>query len=92
MIIVVDIGNTNIKYGVFKNNKLVAQFKQRTFNNATSDEIGLFICQFFSNNNFLKNDVDDVIISSVVPQIMFSFSHAIKIYFNIDPLLIGKNL
>ncbi len=92
MIIVVDIGNTNIKYGVFKNNKLVAQFKQRTFNNATSDEIGLFICQFFSNNNFLKNDVDDVIISSVVPQIMFSFSHAIKKYFNIEPIIIGKNL
>ena len=90
--IVIDIGNTNIKYGIFKENKLLYQFKQRTVNNATSDEIGLFICQFLNSNGFFKDDVDGVIISSVVPQIMFSVKHSITKYFNQEPIILGKNL
>lgn len=92
MIITVDIGNTNIKFGIFKNDLLIAQFKQRMFNNATSDEIGLFIYQFFNNNNFIIKEVEDIIISSVVPQVMFSFIHAIKKYFYREPIIVGKNL
>lgn len=92
MILVVDIGNTNIKYGVFENDRLIYNFKQRTFNNDTSDEIGLFICEVFKNLGLLIDEVTGVIISSVVPQIMFSFIHAIKKYLHKDPVIVGKNL
>ena len=92
MILVVDIGNTNIKYGVFENDRLIYNFKQRTFNNDTSDEIGLFICEVFKNFGLLIDEVTGVIISSVVPQIMFSFIHAIKKYLHKDPVIVGKNL
>lgn len=92
MILVVDIGNTNIKYGVFENDELIYNFKQRTFNNDTSDEIGLFICEVFKNYGLLIEAVTGVIVSSVVPQIMFSFIHAIKKYLHKEPIIVGKNL
>lgn len=92
MVITVDIGNTNIKYGIFKTGRLEAQFKQRTVNNATSDEIGLFICQYLQKYGFLEKDVEGIIISSVVPQIMFSFSHTVRKYFNKEPIIVGDNL
>ena len=46
----------------------------------TSDEYGVIIRQFMANSGFEPKDVEDVVIASVVPNMMYSFINAIKIF------------
>lgn len=93
MLLAIDIGNTNMEFGVFDGAELVGSFRLNTNRDITSDEVGLFTCQFFQVNGLERSAIDDIVISSVVPQVMYSISNAIKKYFfNKVPLVIGDNL
>lgn len=93
MLLAIDIGNTNMEFGVFNGKTILASFRLGTNRDITSDEVGLFTCQFFQNNELDRKDVDDIIIASVVPQVMYSITNAIKKYFyNKVPLVIGDNI
>lgn len=92
MLLVIDIGNTNMEFGIFDNDILKANFRLGTNRDITSDEIGLLAIQFFNIHNIQTSQVKDVIISSVVPQVMYSICHAIKKYFKKEPLIIGENI
>lgn len=93
MLLAIDIGNTHMEFGVFHNNNLLGSFRLNTNRDITSDEMGLFTCQFFEVNGLNRGDVEDIIISSVVPQVMYSISNAVKKYFfNKVPLVIGDDL
>ena len=71
MLLVIDIGNTNITFGVFKEDDIVARFRMRTQSEKTSDEYGVFIVTVLKEFNIFADEVKDVIISSVVPDIMY---------------------
>ena len=73
MLIGIDIGNTDITFGIFQGKKLCDTFRMRTKINRTSDEYGLFILQAIQYKGYCREDVDDVIIASVVPAVMHSF-------------------
>ncbi len=93
MLLAIDIGNTNMEYGFFQGEELVASFRLGTTNrDITSDEIGLMLRQFMSINGVDYTKVEDVIITSVVPQIMYSMNNAIHKYFNKTPLVVGDNI
>lgn len=80
MILAVDIGNTNMKFGLFKDSKLINNFRFVTDRNITSNEIGLMMLQFFSICVIDIIDIDDVSAASVVPQIMFAMNNEVKKY------------
>lgn len=93
MLLAVDIGNTNMEFGVFDGSQMTASFRLGTNRDITSDEVGLFASQFFLNNGIDRNDIDDIIIASVVPQVMYSVSNAVKKYFsNKTPLVVMDNV
>lgn len=92
MILAIDIGNTNMEFGIFDNGILQANFRLGTNRDITSDEIGLLASQFFNIHNIDKKKVRDIIISSVVPQVMYSINNAMRKYFNKEPLVVGENL
>ncbi len=93
MLLAIDIGNTNMEFGVFKGSEIMASFRLGTNRDITSDEVGLFASQFFLNNHIDRTDIDDIIIASVVPQVMYSVTNAIKKYFyNKVPLVVGDNI
>lgn len=92
MLLVVDIGNTNIEFGVFIQDKLKYNFRLATDRNITSDEAGIFTIQFFSIYNICKTDINNVIISSVVPQINYSIIHAMRKYLKKTPLVVGETI
>ena len=48
MILVIDVGNTNIVLGVYDGKELVANWRITTLNNRTADETGLLIRSLFS--------------------------------------------
>ena len=58
----------------------------------TSDEIGLFICDYFRRFDLAIPEVEDAIIASVVPQVMYSLTSAIIKYFNRTPVIVDEDV
>ncbi len=89
MLLVIDVGNTNITFGVYKEDKLCGTFRMMSKSPRTSDEFGIQICELVGRNDVSIKDIDGVIIASVVPNIMHSLTAGIKKYFGINPLVVG---
>lgn len=87
MLLVIDVGNTHITLGVFKEKELKATFRMTAKQPRTSDEYGIQLCDLLEHRDFNVKDIKDVIISSVVPDVMHSLSSAIIKYFNIKPMI-----
>jgi len=92
MILVVDAGNTNITIGVFDGQKLMGTYRMMTKISRTSDEYGIFIRDLLEKNGLNPEKIVDVIISSVVPNIMHSFTSGIKKYFKVNPIIVGAGI
>lgn len=92
MLLVIDVGNTNITLGIFKKEKLLATFRMTTKQSRTSDEFGILMRLMIQERGLDKDDVHDVIISSVVPDVMYSLNSAIIKYFKTKPLIVGPGI
>ena len=92
MLLAIDIGNTNIEFGVFEGETLLRSARLGTNRDATSDEIGIFIRQFLLLHGIDHQKVEDVIIASVVPQIMYSMNNAIRKYLGKTALVVGESV
>lgn len=92
MILLVDVGNTNIVLGVYKNNEYVASWRISTDAKKTSDEYGIQVMQLFNQNQLDTKDVEGIIISSVVPNIMHSLENMMKKCFGINPIIVGPGV
>ncbi len=92
MLLAIDVGNTNIVLGIFKGKRLLYDWRIATDKNKTSDEYGLLFEQIFRYNSMPSDDVDDVIISSVVPTLMHTLSAMSVKYFNKEPFVVGPGI
>lgn len=92
MILVVDVGNTNIVLGVYKNNSLIVDWRLSTDSKRSADEYGVMVNHLFLMNKLDVSLVEGVIISSVVPNIMYSLEHMIKKYFKLEPIVVGPGV
>lgn len=92
MVLVVDIGNTNIVIGVYDGNELVGNWRLVTRDEKTSDEYGISILSLLSYNDINHNNINSAIVSSVVPNVMHSFENALKKFFHIDPIIVGPGV
>ncbi|MDF2541862.1 MAG: putative transcriptional acitvator, Baf family [Herbinix sp.] len=89
MLLVIDVGNTNITLGVFEGEALKASFRMTTQVPRTSDEYGLLLCDLIKSRNMKVEEMEAVIIASVVPKIMHSLASAIVKYLKTTPLIVG---
>ena len=92
MLIGIDIGNTDITFGLFQGKKLCDTFRMRSNVNRTSDEYGMFILDEIQYKGYKKEDVNAVIIASVVPAINHSFNSGIIKYFDLKPIIVGAGI
>ncbi|NLC16971.1 MAG: type III pantothenate kinase [Clostridiales bacterium] len=92
MVLVIDIGNTNVKLGIFKDNFLMASGRIATHYRRTSDEYGLLVTNLIEANNLSKKDITGIIISSVIPDLNYTFEHMCDFYFGITPLVLGAGV
>ncbi|MEW9052981.1 MAG: type III pantothenate kinase [Neobacillus sp.] len=92
MIFVFDVGNTNTVLGVYKGDELKYHWRVETHRNRTEDEFGMIVKSLFENSGLSFTDIDGIIISSVVPPIMFALERMCKKYFNINPLVVGPGI
>jgi len=92
MLLAIDLGNTNITIGVFEGNALEGTFRMTTKQPRTSDEIGIFICNLLTQRKIAIEQIEAVIVASVVPDMMYSLNSAIIKYFGQKPILVNADL
>lgn len=89
MLLAIDLGNTNIKFAVFEGEKIRTSFRLTTETPRTSDEFVSEITAILGIYGIEKEDIDDVIIASVVPNVMHSLNNAITKIFALTPMIVG---
>lgn len=92
MILLVDVGNTNIVLGVQKDDDYIASWRISTDAKKTSDEYAIQVMQLFEQNNLNPKDIKGIIISSVVPNIMHSLENMVRKCFCIEPIIVGPGI
>jgi len=92
MILVIDMGNTNIVLGVFKEKKLVRSWRISTNKDKTADEYGIQIRVLFQYSNIKYEDIEAIVVSSVVPPVMPAMEGMAVKYFGIKPLIVGPGV
>ncbi|PLS15138.1 pantothenate kinase [Bacillus sp. M6-12] len=92
MIFVLDVGNTNTVLGVYENDHLKYHWRIETNRNKTEDEYGMVVKALLEHEGLSFKEFDGIIISSVVPPIMFSLERMCQKYFGIKPLVVGPGI
>ena len=92
MILVIDVGNTNMTFGVFSGEKLEATFRMMSKTPRTSDEYGIMITQLLNNQGIKAEQLEGSIIASVVPDVMHSLVGGVVRYLNTTPLIVGPGV
>lgn len=92
MILLVDVGNTNIVLGIHSNDKYVASWRISTDSKKTSDEYSIQVMQLFNQAKIDPLEVEGIIISSVVPNVMHSLENMIKKCFHKQPIVVGPGI
>lgn len=92
MLLATDVGNTHITCGVFEDKNLKTTFRLTSDKQMTSDEYGIVLINILRENRIDKSLIDAVIISSVVPDLMYSLSNSFVKYFDIQPLIVEPGI
>lgn len=92
MLLAIDIGNTNIVMGIMNGMELISSFRLTTQTPRTSDEYGIMIADLLRQRNLEPKNINAVIVSSVVPDIMYSFANGIKRYMHQKPIVVGPGV
>ena len=92
MVLVVDVGNTNITCGVYEKDDLKTTFRITTKIPRTSDEYGVLMKDMLKNNDIATEDIEGVSIASVVPNVMHALVGAINRYVGKNPLIVGPGI
>lgn len=92
MILLVDAGNTNIVLGVHDGNDYIASWRISSEGNKTSDEYGIQVMQLFNLSNIDPENIEGVIVSSVVPNIMHSLENMLRKCFCHEPIIVGPGI
>ncbi|MCQ2545612.1 MAG: type III pantothenate kinase [Clostridia bacterium] len=92
MLLAFDVGNTNIVLGVFRDGEMVTNWRLETDNRKSADEYGMIIHQLFQYEGLDVKEVTDVIISTVVPSILYTLQHLSQKYFDTRAIVIGPGI
>ena len=92
MLLVIDVGNTNITLGVFNKDELFGTFRMKTKQPRTSDEYGITLQELVERHGIESSKINAVILASVVPDVMHSLGSAIIKYFGVKPVVVSAGI
>lgn len=92
MLLVFDIGNTNMVLGAYEGKELLQHWRISTDRQKTGDEYGMLINNLFTYGGLSIKDIEAVIISSVVPPLVVPLVKMCQRYFNVEPLVVGPGI
>lgn len=91
MLLAIEQGNTNTLFAVHDGKSWVAQWRAGTDPLRTADEYAVWLSQLLAMENLAMQEMDACIISSVVPQSLFSLRNLARRYLHVEPMVIGEN-
>ena len=92
MLLAIDIGNTNIVFGVFKEKNLIKNWRIFTEKNKTADEYGVSLLNLFYFSKISPSSISGIIISCVVPPLISIFTQMSEKYFKLTPLIVAPGI
>lgn len=92
MIFAVDIGNTNVVIGIFDDGKVISNFRIQSSTMRTTDEYASIITRLMEAEGIKPSDISGVIIASVVPRLIYTFSKFSRKYLDKEPLVIAPGV
>ncbi|MBM7557163.1 type III pantothenate kinase [Halanaerobacter jeridensis] len=92
MLLTVDVGNTNTVLGLYEGEELIVDWRISTDKQKTIDEYGILLLNLFSSEDLELEEVDKMIISSVVPPVINILEEVAVRYFGLEPLIVGPGV
>jgi type III pantothenate kinase len=92
MLLAIDIGNTNIVWGVFDGDKLLVDWRVSTDHAKTTDEYAILLLDLLRVEDISPERMDGVILSSVVPPLTPLFEELSETYFHCLPLIVAAEI
>ena len=94
MLLVIDVGNTNIVLGIYDGERLVDNWRIWTERDRTSDEYGILVRNLFSSRSISFGGIKAIAISCVVPPMLNMLMELSERYFQRKPLIVefGVNI
>lgn len=92
MLLVIDIGNSNTVLGIYAGQTLKNNWRIGTDKDRTVDEYAMLISNLFQLSGLQFTDLDDVIVSSVVPPMLATIEGLCLQYFELTPYIIGPGI
>lgn len=92
MLLTVDIGNTNITFGLYDGDRLGPRWRIRTIHDKMPDEYGILMVQLFRHGGYGPADVSAVAVASVVPPLTQAFAEVSRTYLEQEPLIVDAGV
>ena len=92
MLFCIDVGNTNIVMGLADKGRILKHWRVRTEREVTPDEMGALVNNLFQSADMRLADVENTIVSCVVPPLLNTIVEFSRRYFNITPMIVGPAL
>ena len=92
MLLVIDVGNSNIVLGIYDGDLLVKDWRISTDKSKTTDEYGILIFELFRLSAIGFDQVEGIMISSVVPTLTGVLEQLSMQYFNYKPYVVGPGI
>lgn len=91
MLLAIDVGNTNTVFAVFDDGEMCGQWRAATDAQRTADEHAVWFSQLMSREALKLDDIEDVILSTVVPQCLSALKLLCEQYCGCTPLVVGES-
>ena len=92
MLLAIDVGNTNVVLGVSENKKLLESWRMATDNKRSADEYGTIIDMMMRHDGIDPSEIKDIIISSVVPSLLFTLEHMCLKFYGMNPIVVETGI
>ncbi len=92
MILTLDIGNTNIKTALFEGMEMLKYWRISTNRTQTSDEYGIMLVNLFRYSGLDSEEVEGIVVSSVVPTVNFTIEHMCQSYFGMQAMFVAPGI
>lgn len=92
MLLAIDIGNSNIAFGIYDDNRWINHWRLNTVANKTADEYEVIFRALIGNSQISLPHISKIVISSVVPPLTPTFQRMISRSFGQEPLLVSPEL
>lgn len=92
MLLAFDVGNSNLTLGLFQDESLRESWRIQTVHARTADEYGLLVRQFLELSGHRPQDVEAVIVASVVPALTGTVEALSRRLFGVEAMVVGPGL